>query len=456
MKKKFNTPALIWALLLGQLIIGVTVGTASLKYSYQDKIIPGVTISGVDVGGMRSEDALVKIKDALPQPTPTSNLLLKDQEGNGWTIQYGDVELSYDYQGAISEAYKLSKNANPLIGMTNYYKLMQGDFNLPLKVKFNEAALRQILAQQKATYDIQPINAKIANSEGKVVLLSETLGKFIDINATVESFANLDVREHQVELVTKAIEPQLTDEDLKDINTQLSIYVTALDSSSSSRIHNIKLASNKIDNTLMKPGEVFSLNQQLGPRIEAEGYQKASVIVDNEIVDDYGGGVCQVATTLYNAVKVADLPVVERHRHTLPVDYAPIGEDATIAGDIKDFKFKNDGKKPLLIKSAVEENKLTVSLFGNKDDAKNVQYKIETERKLIKHDTIYKSDNSLKPGEVKVEKPGQDGYDIITYEVTIINGAEVERKQISERHIKPETAVIVLPAEQQNIDGYKK
>lgn len=454
--KKIKLSLVTSALLLGQLIMGVTIGTAFLNYFYQDKIIPGITINDINVGGMYPEDALTKVKTKIPQPTPNSVLILKDDDGNDWEIKYGEIDLFYDYHGAVNKAFNIGKSISPFTQIADFYKFVQGKVDLSLKVKFDKNALRQILTKNKSKYDIQPQNAQIAYSEGKVVLLTETVGRKINVEATIKQFDQLDITKHQAQLVVNKITPQLTSQNLKDINGQLSIYVTSFDKRKKPRVHNIKLASDRMNNTLIKPGEIFSLNHVLGSRTPEEGYKKAGVIVNNKLVNDFGGGVCQVATTLYNAVRIADLPIIERHRHTIPVDYVPRGQDATIAGDIKDFKFKNDGRKPLLISSKIEENKLIVSLLGNKDDAKNIQYKTETVRKVIKPKTIYKTDPNLQPGEIKIAKPGREGYDIITYEVTVINDTVVERKRISEHHVKPEDAVIILPVQNGNKNGLQK
>lgn len=432
-------------LLLGQIVAGVTMATASSFYLHQDRILPGTTINGVEVGKLTPGEALKKLKEKFPQPTPDSVLVLTDDEEGRWEISCRDIDLEYDYETAVQKAYQRGKNISPIKEIDKYYQLIKSKKDINLHLKFNESALVEVLKSIENNYNIEPKNAQVAYTGDKVVLLPETLGRKLDIDATVRYFKEVPAGRFSFQLVGKKIKPEMTSTDIKDINARLSLYVTSIDTGKKDgRVHNIKLASSKINNTVLQPGEIFSLNEAIGPRSRENGYKKAPVIVDDRLVDDYGGGVCQVATTLYNAVLKARLPVVERHRHTRPVSYAPMGRDAAIAGDIKDFKFKNDGEHAILISAKVYNDKLIISLLGNIDDAKSIKFKTETVREVIEPKIIYKFDTSLKPGEMKILRPGSEGYHIKTYEVTLVNGIEHERKLLSERHVKPQDTVILL------------
>lgn len=148
------------------------------------------------------------------------------------------------------------------------------------------------------------------------------------------------------------------------IPKKIGSFTTYFNISEKSRTKNLKLAAQAINNYQIKPGEIFSFNKTVGPRVPEKGYEKAIIFVNKKKVEDYGGGVCQVSTTLYNAVLDAGLPVLERHPHSLPVPYVPLGKDATVNYGTMDFKFKNGGEKNLLIKATVEKNKLTVELYS--------------------------------------------------------------------------------------------
>ncbi|MTI81558.1 MAG: vanomycin resistance protein VanB [Firmicutes bacterium] len=442
---------LLSIVLLGQVIAGVALATTSTYYLNQDNITPRTAISGVQVGGLKPDAAKEKLHEQFPQPTADSFLVFNDGEGDQWKVQFKNIKLAYDYETVINNTYQLGKEISPL-RINQFYSLITSSKNFPLTVHFDKQALRETLQEISTEYNRQPKNAQVAYSEGQVVLLPETMGRKLDIEKTIAELQGLNPGEFSIKLVAEEKEPERTSEDLKDINELLAIFVTEIDiTKKDGRVHNIELASDKINNVIIKPGELFSLNKTLGPRTKENGYVKAPVIINNQLVDDYGGGVCQVATTLYNVVLNAKMPVEERYPHTKLVDYAPPGQDATIAGNIKDFKFKNDGKHPIMIASKVNNGKLLISILGNEEDTQSIEYKTETDREVIEPKVIYKTNSDLKPGEMKVLEPGREGYYIKTYEVTVVNGKETERKLISNRQVEPKDTVILLsPSNKRN------
>ncbi|MDR3540201.1 MAG: cell wall-binding repeat-containing protein [Desulfosporosinus sp.] len=141
-------------------------------------------------------------------------------------------------------------------------------------------------------------------------------------------------------------------------------YSTHFDSTLDNRTENIRLAAKALDGKLLAPGERFSFNESVGERTAAAGYKEALIIEGNTYTPGLGGGVCQASSTLYNAVMLAHLEILERHRHSLPVDYVPPGQDATVSFPTLDFKFRNSTEAYLLVRSSVEEDTLTFQLYG--------------------------------------------------------------------------------------------
>lgn len=144
---------------------------------------------------------------------------------------------------------------------------------------------------------------------------------------------------------------------------KIASYVTYFDPGNKNRSKNLLLAVQALDGYRLNPGEVFSFNEIVGPRVPARGYLKAIVFVNKKKVEDFGGGVCQVSTTLYNVVLEAGLPVLERHPHSLPVSYVSKGRDATVSYGSADLKFRNNTESIVFIRAFIEKNKLIVELF---------------------------------------------------------------------------------------------
>ncbi|MEL7568167.1 MAG: VanW family protein [Dehalobacterium sp.] len=149
----------------------------------------------------------------------------------------------------------------------------------------------------------------------------------------------------------------------EQIPQKMGSFITYFNPADKSRTQNLKLAAAAINDIQVEAGKTFSFNETVGPRSPERGYKEATIFVNKQKVEGYGGGVCQVSTTLYNAVQNAGLLIVERHPHSLPVPYVPLGKDATVNYGTKDFKFKNDKERAITIKATVDNNKLTVEIY---------------------------------------------------------------------------------------------
>ncbi len=141
-------------------------------------------------------------------------------------------------------------------------------------------------------------------------------------------------------------------------------FTTYYEKSSAERKHNVKLAAKSLNDALIAPGDVFSFNQTVGERTEKRGYKSAKIIYLNKFIDGVGGGVCQVSTTLYNALLLANVNVFERHSHSLAVSYVEPSFDAMVNSGSADLRFFNDTKKPMYIKTFADDKKLTIKIYG--------------------------------------------------------------------------------------------
>jgi vancomycin resistance protein YoaR len=173
-------------------------------------------------------------------------------------------------------------------------------------------------------------------------------------------------REGYIELPMKVLLPRVREEDLEGMEL-LSEFSTSLGRSSWGRRENIKKAVSAIDGTLISPGESFSFNEIVGPRVSERGYKIAPVMIRGELVPGVGGGVCQVSTTLYNAVLLAGLKVVRRGHHARPVKYVSPGRDATVVYGYIDLVFRNDKDSPVYIQGEVRGGRMIFRIFGKRD-----------------------------------------------------------------------------------------
>jgi vancomycin resistance protein VanW len=219
---------------------------------------------------------------------------------------------------------------------------------------------------KNASLDITsyPVGATIDSQTGEVN--PEFFGKIVALTETVDKIMEAE-EETKVSPVVYEIKPYLTASDIEQLTKILDSYTTVI-TGEEARRDNIKLAANLINNQLVLSGEVFSFNEVVGPRTKKRGFKEAPEFSEGELTSGVGGGICQVSSTLYNALDLEKLEVIERHSHSRGVSYVPEGKDATIAGDYFDFRFKNELATPIIVKAEIESRKLTVFILGPREE----------------------------------------------------------------------------------------
>ena len=224
--------------------------------------------------------------------------------------------------------------------------------------------------------------------------------------------------------------PEVTTDDIgmEAFPDLLATYTTTYDSSNTNRTTNLRLASNKINGTVIMPGEVFSYNKVVGKRTIAAGYKNAAIFSEGQVVDGLGGGICQVSSTLYNTAVFADMTITSRQNHMFVPSYVKAGKDATVVWGSIDFKFRNDRNYPIKIESSVSGGKCTVSFYGLRRD---VEYDIRIETdfiRSIKYQTKYDYGSSYSRG--TVIQNGANGQVIDSYKVYYLNGQRVKSEKL--------------------------
>ena len=224
--------------------------------------------------------------------------------------------------------------------------------------------------------------------------------------------------------------PEVTTDDIgmEAFPDLLATYTTTYDSSNTNRTTNLRLASNKINGTVIMPGEVFSYNKVVGKRTIAAGYKNAAIFSEGQVVDGLGGGICQVSSTLYNTAVFADMTITSRTNHMFVPSYVKAGKDATVVWGSIDFKFRNDRDYPIKIESSVSGGKCTVSFYGLRRD---VEYDIRIETdfiRSIKYQTKYDYGSRYAKG--TVIQNGMNGQVIDSYKVYYLNGQRVKSEKL--------------------------
>ena len=224
----------------------------------------------------------------------------------------------------------------------------------------------------------------------------------------------------------------------------LASYSTSYTSSNANRSNNVELATRKINGTVLMPGETFSYNNTVGKRTVSAGFREAGAYSAGQVVTEVGGGICQVSSTLYNAVLRANLEIVARSNHHYQVGYVPVGTDATVSWGAPDFKFKNNRNYAIRINAYTSNKHVYIKIQGLKQDD---DYEISITSKVnstIAPSITYTTDASLKKGQTKVIQKGSSGAYSTTYKIYKKNGTTVKTEVISNDKYYPHNQVVAV------------
>lgn len=267
----------------------------------------------------------------------------------------------------------------------------------------------------------------------------------IDLDITLDEAKKQitgEAEEYQFDLkITKA---QKT---INDLGTEafpylISSFSTRYDASNTNRSTNLRIAAEKINGKVLMPGEVFSYNKTVGKRTVEEGYKDAKIYADGGVVDGLAGGICQISSTLYNAVLLANLEIVERRNHSYTTSYVAAGRDATVVWGAIDFQFKNSRNYPIKIEASVKNGVAEFKIHGMQEEQEYEISIIPKTTASIPYATTQVPDPLLAPGEQSVTQAGHLGYKVTTYIVKKLNGVEVSREILSNDTYQPMQAII--------------
>lgn len=240
-----------------------------------------------------------------------------------------------------------------------------------------------------------------------------------------------DKEEYVIPLIITKPKVTLDDIGSEAFPDKLATFTTRYDASDTDRTTNLIIACRKINGKAVMAGETFSYNKALGARTASAGYKNAKVYENGEVVDGIGGGICQISSTLYNSVLMANLDIVERRNHQFVTSYVPAGRDATVVYGLTDFKFKNTRKYPIRIMASAQNGIATVSIYGIKEEN---EYTFSFSTKTVSSipfTTKYVEDATLPAGTEKIKQKGANGLKTETYITKMLNGKVVSTKLLS-------------------------
>ncbi len=374
LKDKMKHPKIIIPfIVMFQLILNTSVGAAWILPDNSQTVPYGITVDGHNIGGLNRQQAVKYLRQNSSGNFVEKIIVLKNGTRE-WFLPTKEYDFRYDYAKTIDtvlEETPWESNCTKVLGLM---KLQAKNMDIPLEISWHEEGLNGYLESINEEMMVPARNASLQVSDGSILIINEQSGEEIDFEGTLAKILEsikLDNAE-TVNIVKKTLLPDIVSEDLAAVDCALAAFDTELNNNNKNRTDNIILASQLLDGTIIMPGDSFSFNQVVGERSTENGFKDAPVIIGGSVQQDVGGGICQVATTLYNASLLTGLEIIERSPHSIPVKYAPHGQDATVFYGQIDLKIKNNLSNPIIINSAADNNSLIITIYGNHQDKNNI------------------------------------------------------------------------------------
>lgn len=296
----------------------------------------------------------------------------------------------------------------------------------------------------------EPVDAGYKVENEQLVMVPHVMGRKIDKTALANIVAEVEKTEDtERSLPVTFIKPEITSDIVSSMlfRDELASYSTTFSTATENgrnRKYNMGLAVAKIDGLILLPGDEFSYNDVVGPRDVEHGYKEAHVYINGRVENGIGGGICQVSTTLYNAVLKADLTVKERRSHSFTVGYVPLGQDATAYYGGTDFRFINSTRWPIRLNATVSGNRVSVKFTGtNETPGKTVIIS----NKILSHTpfaTKYVDDPTLPYGKTTIQQEGSDGYVVENYKTIKLDGKVISQTKLSTSKYNPCPEIILV------------
>ncbi len=379
MKKMRPLVAVMALLLMGVVLFGNN--DRINAQSKEEGIAEGIYIESLYIGGMSEEEANVALEEYVAELA-----------GKEFTLEAGDKQLTFTAgqmglevlnDNIIQNALDVGKTGSLLKRYKDLADLEHGDLVLELRLGVNRDAITALINDNLKKINTKAVDNGLIRENGTFTYVPGTTGIEVNVTASTALIEEYICTEWNREDATVLLSAEITEpkgsrEELAKVKDLLGSYNTNFRTSSAARITNINVATDRINGTVLYPGEEFSVNETIQPRDAAHGYKEAGSYEGGQTVQSYGGGVCQVSTTLYNAVILAELGVTERQSHSMTVAYVPLSMDAAIAGDYLDFKFVNNTETPIYIEGYTKGKDLYFNIYGEETRPANREISFET------------------------------------------------------------------------------
>jgi len=431
---------------LAAIVIAAGIGLLSPAYAMADTLPDGIYVGEYNLGGMTEEEASQKIQGLVNEMENQKITLIVD--GQPVETQAKNLGFHWSNPEAVSQAASSWQGGNLIKRYLNKKDIEQNHVIIPLETALDDGSVAAFVADKCAQAVMEPKNATIVRGKGEFIVTPSAIGKTVDVAATKQALdaalANGLKEPVTATAVVLEVKPAITTDDLITIKDVLGTFSTSFSSSGASRSKNLQVGAGKINGHVLMPGETLSGYECMHPFTVENGYATASAYENGQVVDSIGGGVCQIATTLYNAVLRAELEVAQRQNHSMIVGYVKPSEDAAIAGTYKDIKFTNNYSTPIYVEGYTSGKTLTFTIYGKETRPANRTFDFVSETLSVTDPGAPKEivDPTLPPGSKSQVQSAHKGMKSRLWKVVYVDGVEQSREILHTDTYNPSKAII--------------
>lgn len=433
------------------LIAAAIPGIQARAQEEENKILSGVYVEEMSLEGKTEKEAKTLVEDYVGSLSDKVITLIA-VGGNEVQVSASDLGLYWSNQEIISEAAGIGRTGNVVQRYKAAKDLQYQNKIYRLEFGIDQELVKTIIREQCAVYNMEAADATLSRENDSFVVVPGQTGQVVDEAASVEAIReylnnNWNREDSSIELAVTVKEARGSEEELLKVKDVLGTFTTSFHTSGSSRSANVRNGAELINGTTLYPGDEFSTYEAVSPFTQDNGYYMAGSYLNGQVVDSLGGGICQVSTTLYNAVLLSELEVTERHNHSMIVTYVDPSADAAIAESSgKDFKFKNNTGAPIYIEgSTTEDKQISFTIYGveTRQSTHQVRYESEVISKTYPESEVIYTDASRPVGSISVQS-AHIGYKANLWKIVTENGVEVSREQVNSSfyQVTPRTATV--------------
>lgn len=432
-KGMWKKTAAAFGLCIGFLSAGMTAAAKE-----EEKIEAGIYADDINLSGMTVSEAKSKVRERVDSLAGVE-VTLHVMEEHEVTTTAADLGLKWSNEEIIDEAAGLGKDGDIVQCYMALKDLEYSNKVYQVQYEFDKSKIRALIEEQAVQYGQEAVDATLARVDGVFQITEGQDGIGVDVSASTEAVyaylqENWNGSACETDLVVAVEKPKGNAEDLSKVTDVLGTFTTSYSTSNGQRSANVANGCQLIDGTTLYPGEEFSTYEMVSPFSTDNGYYMAGSYLNGQLVDSLGGGICQVSTTLYNAILQAELEVTERYNHSMIVTYVEPSADAAIAESSgKDFKFVNNTEYPIYIEGITSPDKhITFTVYGveTREGNRTVSYEsVVLERTEPDTEVIY-TDASLPLGYCSVQS-AHIGYKAQLWKIVTVDGVEVSREQVN-------------------------